>query len=278
LRHDDAPSWWWWRSLSGHWFHNGSWRIGGRGCHFRRAGCWRRRHSRPRLRRSRRRNHWRADLYARYCRSCGTDARCNATCRRTHLYPWRWRLGNYGACGWFGGNGWCRRWRGYHDPRFLAGLGHNTTRSRRRGRRGALTLPTQIGTAHAEGTKIRSCLPWCALHRRTLSGLLVSGGRTRSSGNWCCRVGHCRRLRRRCTLHGAGRSVARRRIRSGTGNYGTRWNARLGCLRLGDLRSGWTLGLSRSFVLTLLNGLEHVAGLRNPRPVNLLFWLVVNSL
>jgi hypothetical protein len=44
------------------------------------------------------------------------------------------------------------------------------------------------------------------------------------------------------------------------------------------LRSGWTLGYGRSFVLTLLNGLEHVAGLRNPRPVNLLFWLIVCSL
>jgi hypothetical protein len=44
------------------------------------------------------------------------------------------------------------------------------------------------------------------------------------------------------------------------------------------LRGRWTLGYGRSFVLTLLNGLEHVAGLRNPRPVNLLFWLVVCSL
>jgi hypothetical protein len=43
-------------------------------------------------------------------------------------------------------------------------------------------------------------------------------------------------------------------------------------------RGGRTLGYGRSFVLTLLNGLEHVAGLRNPRPVNLLFWLVVCSL
>jgi hypothetical protein len=40
----------------------------------------------------------------------------------------------------------------------------------------------------------------------------------------------------------------------------------------------WTLGYGRSFVLTLLNGLKHVAGLRNPGPVNLLFWLVVCSL
>jgi hypothetical protein len=44
------------------------------------------------------------------------------------------------------------------------------------------------------------------------------------------------------------------------------------------LRGRWTLGLCCSFIFPLLNGLEHVAGLRNPRPVNLLFWLVVYSL
>jgi hypothetical protein len=47
---------------------------------------------------------------------------------------------------------------------------------------------------------------------------------------------------------------------------------------LSGLRGGWTLGYGRSFVLTLLNGLKHVAGLRNPRPINLLFRLVVYSL
>jgi hypothetical protein len=44
------------------------------------------------------------------------------------------------------------------------------------------------------------------------------------------------------------------------------------------LRGGWTLGYGRSFVLTLLNSLKHVAWLRNPGPVNLLFRLVVCSL
>ena len=44
------------------------------------------------------------------------------------------------------------------------------------------------------------------------------------------------------------------------------------------MRGGWTLGYGRSFVLTLLNGLKHVAGLRNPRPINLLFRLIVYSL
>jgi hypothetical protein len=44
------------------------------------------------------------------------------------------------------------------------------------------------------------------------------------------------------------------------------------------LRGGWTLGYGRSFVLPLLNGLKHVAWLRNPRPVNLLFRLVVCGL
>ena len=44
------------------------------------------------------------------------------------------------------------------------------------------------------------------------------------------------------------------------------------------MRGGGTLGYGRSFVLALLNGLEHVAGLRNPRPIDLLFWLIVCSL
>jgi hypothetical protein len=44
------------------------------------------------------------------------------------------------------------------------------------------------------------------------------------------------------------------------------------------LRGGWTLSHGRSFVLTLLNRLKHVAGLRNSRPINLLFRLVVLGL
>ncbi len=44
------------------------------------------------------------------------------------------------------------------------------------------------------------------------------------------------------------------------------------------MRGVWTLGYGRSFILTLLNGLQHVAGFRNPRPINLLFRLVVYSL
>jgi hypothetical protein len=38
------------------------------------------------------------------------------------------------------------------------------------------------------------------------------------------------------------------------------------------------LSYGRSFIFTLLNCLEHVAGLRNARPVNLLLGLVVDNL
>jgi hypothetical protein len=161
-------------------------------------------------------------------------------------------------------------------------LGHNPSRRRRRGRRSALTLSTQVRTTLAGSTEVRPRLPWCALHRRALAGWLAGCSRARGSGrgwrNWRCRTRHCWRLCGRCTLHRPGRSGARSGIRSGIRNKGTRWNTWLGCLRLSGLRSGWTLGYGRSFVLTLLNGLEHVAGLRNPRPVNLLFWLIVCSL
>jgi hypothetical protein len=259
LRHDDAPSRWWRRNLGGHWFHYGmSGRTRGGGCYFRRAGCWRCRYCRPRLRRSRRSNHWRAHFYTRCCRSCRTDARCNATCWRTHFYTCRWRLGNYGACGWLGGNGRRRRRRSHDDPRFLTGLGHNPSRRWRRRRRRALTLSAEVRTTQTGGTQVRPRQPWRTLYGNTLADWLVGSSRDRRSGwrNWRCRTRHCRRLHRRSTLYGSDRSGAR--------NYRTRWNARPGCVRLSGLRGGWTLGYGRSFVLALLNGLEHVARLRNP--------------
>ena len=145
-----------------------------------------------------------------------------------------------------------------------------------------MTLSTWIGTAEAGSTEVRSDLPWYALHGGTLSDWLVGGDQARGSGrgwrNWSRRTQHCWRLRRRCTLYGSGRSGARSGIRRRTGDQGTRWNARPGYLRLSGLRGGGTLGYGRSFVLALLNGLEHVAGLRNPRPIDLLFWLIVCSL
>jgi hypothetical protein len=140
-----------------------------------------------------------------------------------------------------------------------------------------LTLSTtQVGTAQARSTEGRPRLPWYALHGRALAGGLARCSRARGSGggrgwrNWRCRTRHSWRRCWRSTLHGLGRS--------GTRNYGTYWDPRPGCLRLSGLRGGWTLGYGRSLVLTLLNSLEHVAGFRNPRPVNLLFWLIVCSL
>jgi hypothetical protein len=56
----------------------------------------------------------------------------------------------------------------------------------------------------------------------------------------------------------------RSRIWGGIRTQGTRRNTGLGCLRLSGLRGVWTLGYGGSFVLTLLYGLKHVAGLRNP--------------
>jgi hypothetical protein len=43
------------------------------------------------------------------------------------------------------------------------------------------------------------------------------------------------------------------------------------------LGSGRPLSYGRSFILTLLNRLEHVAGLRDARPVDLLLGLVVDN-
>jgi hypothetical protein len=42
--------------------------------------------------------------------------------------------------------------------------------------------------------------------------------------------------------------------------------------------SGRPLGYGRSFIFTLLDCLEHVAGLRNARPVDLLLGLAVDDL
>jgi len=149
-----------------------------------------------------------------------------------------------------------------------------------------LTLSAQVGAAQAGSTEVRPRLPWQALHGRTLAGWLVGGSRTQVSGrSWRgrhSRTRHRWRLRGRCTVHGTGRSGARGGAGGGTGggirNQGTRWNSRPDCLRLSGLRDGWTLGYGRSFVLTLLNGLKHVAWFGNPGPVNLLFRLAVCSL
>jgi hypothetical protein len=140
-----------------------------------------------------------------------------------------------------------------------------------------LTLSTQVGAAQAGSAEIRPGLPRQARHRRTPAGGSRAYVRGRAWRDWRSRTRHRWRLRGRCTLRGCG-SGARRGTGGGIGDQGTRWNGRLGCLRLSVLRGGWTLGYGRSFVLTLLNGLKHVAWLGDPRPVNLLFRLVVYSL
>ena len=168
MRHDDAPGCRRRRRLSGHRFHNGRGRrTGGRGCYFRRAGRrWR--SCRPRLRRSSS-NHRRAHFRTRNCRSCRTDTGCDACCRRTHFYPCHWRPGNHGTCWWLRGNGGRRGRRGYYNPRFLTGLGHDPPRRRRSGRRGTLTRSAEIGAAQAGSTEIRPGLPRLALWGCTLA-------------------------------------------------------------------------------------------------------------
>jgi hypothetical protein len=65
--------------------------------------------------------------------------------------------------------------------------------------------------------------------------------------------------------------------RRSAGGYRACWHYWLGGLGLSNLGSGRPLGSGRSFIFALLNCLEHVAGLRNARPVNLLLGLAVDD-
>src|SRR5258708_37722890 len=62
------------------------------------------------------------------------------------------------------------------------------------------------------------------------------------------------------------------------GTYRTNWRRGSARLRLRYLGSGRPLGEGGSFIFSLLNCLEHVARLRNSRPVDLLLRLAVCGL
>jgi hypothetical protein len=53
------------------------------------------------------------------------------------------------------------------------------------------------------------------------------------------------------------------------------WSGGPGCLGLSRRRNGRPLSYGGGFIFSLLDGLEHVAWLGNPRPVDLLLWLAV---
>ena len=151
----------------------------------------------------------------------------------------------------------CRsgRRRGHHDPRFLPRLGNDSARrGRGRGWR-TLTLHTQV---------------WADLTLRTLAGRNLTG-----NGISGCRLTRCTRrsICRGCT-HGGTTCGRGRWSYAGrlTGQCG--WGCWLGRGRgpgrLGRNRNRRPLGYGCSFIFSLLNCLEHVAGFRYARPVDLL--------
>jgi hypothetical protein len=116
-------------------------------------------------------------------------------------------------------------------------------------------------------TKVRPGLAWSRLKRRGVAG---GSGNVRGCAGWRSsryRAGHYR------TGHGRGWSYAGRRgSRSG---YRLGWSGGPGCLRLSRWLNGRPLGHSRSIIFSLLNCLQHVAGLGYARPIDLLLWLAL---
>jgi hypothetical protein len=187
-------------------------------------------------------------------------------CRRAHFDACSRWLGHDRPSGRLGCDRRGGRRRSYHNPRLLPGLRNDPSRSGRWGRRRhrrTLALPSKV---------------WPDLRRRTLAGCTLAsrsigscrlGGRT--AGWWRSRSGPSR------TRNGRGRwSYASGRARTRrSGGYRRGWSGGLGCLGLSRRRNGGPLGYSRSFIFSLLDGLEHVARLGDPRPVDLLLRLAV---
>jgi hypothetical protein len=184
-------------------------------------------------------------------------------CGRPDFCARKRRSGYNGAGGWLSGDR--RRGRGYYDARLLPGLRNDSSRRGRRRYRGTLTLATQIRTL---------------LTRQTLAERSLRRGRWLG---WCTRGradrqgARSRTRHRRCRLGNTYGRAGSRAWRRASGSYRTSWNHGLGRLGLRCLGSRRPLGYRRSFIFTLLNCLEHVAGLRNARPVDLLLGLVVDG-
>jgi hypothetical protein len=119
---------------------------------------------------------------------------------------------------------------------------------------------------------------WTNLSWRTLTGRSLTRGSLGNLGvaRGCSGGGACRRCARSRTRHRGRHTHRRTRPRAGHRRGGSYWmdrNRRPGGLGRNRCRRGRPLSHGRSFILTLLNCLEHIARFGNARPVDLLLRL-----
>ena len=121
-------------------------------------------------------------------------------------------------------------------------------------------------------TQVWTNLSWRTLTGRSLArGSLGNRGLAMGGAGGGCR--RCSRSRPRSgRRHAHGGTLSRAGHRGGGGDWMS-WNRRPRGLGLNRCRHGRPLSHGRSFILTLLNCLQHIARLGNARPVDLLLRL-----
>jgi hypothetical protein len=172
------------------------------------------------------------------------------------------RLCDNGSCGRLGRDGGCRRRRGNHNPRLLPRLGNDPSWRRRWRGWNSLTLTAEVWPELPRGTGARNTRTRRTGARRTYA---LAGGNRRGWGDdtgWRCTDDR--------TLHCRWRSGNGCRRSCGHGNGG-----RPGYLGLSGRSKRRPLGYGCGFIFSLLDRFEHVAGLRDPRPVDLLLRLAL---